>query len=162
MVLLNDNKINISLNVLQKIVACYESGLFVFLFCIMIILIIFIRSENEVRQVNKSSIIYLIERTNFSFFHTINLLMYTFYCFFYFQVKFNMQNLFIVTFGLFFVVCFENTILTLIFVHPLKVANTRIIKMFLKDNNKDIRFSQPSLDIEKPLVRNTVGSVTTI
>ena len=162
LVLLNDNKINISLNVLQKIVACYESGLFVFLFCIIIILIIFIRSENEVRQVNKSSIIYLIERTNFSFFHTINLLMYTFYCFFYFQVKFNMQNLFIVTFGLFFVVCFENTILTLIFVHPLKVANKRIIKMFLKDNNKDIRFSQPSLDLEKPLVRNTVGSVTTI
>ena len=82
----------------QRIVSCYESRIFVLLFCIILILIIFIRNENEEKEINKSTTIKLIERTIFVFFYTINLLMYTFYCFFNFQVKYNIQNLFIAAF----------------------------------------------------------------
>lgn len=156
LVLGNNDKIYIPLELPQRIVACYESGIFVLLFCIILILIIFIRSENEEKEINKSTIINLIERTNFVFFHTINLLMYTFYCFFNFQVKYNIQNLFIVAFGLFFVVCFLNIILTLAFVLPLKVANKNIIKMYLSDDDDRIEtLSQSSIDFDKPLIRDT-------
>ena len=155
LVLGNNKTIYIPLNIGQKIVACYESGIFVLLFCIIIILIIFIRSENEQKEINKSTIINLIERTNFVFFHTINLLMYTFYCFFNFQVKYNIQNLFIVAFGLFFVVCFLNIILTLAFVLPLKVANKNIIKMYLFEDDRIERLSRSSIDFDKPLIRET-------
>ena len=154
-VLGNNGKIYITLNISQRIVACYESGIFVLLFCIIIILIIFIRSENEVKEINKSTIINLIERTNFVFFHTINLLMFTFYCFFHFQVKYSIQNLFIVAFGLFFVVCFLNIILTLAFILPLKVANKNIIKMYLRDDDRIETLSESSIDIDKPLMRET-------
>jgi hypothetical protein len=154
-VLGNNGKIYITLNIPQRIVACYESGIFVLLFCIIIILIIFIRSENEVKEINKSTIINLIERTNFVFFHTINLLMFTFYCFFHFQVKYSIQNLFIVAFGLFFVVCFLNIILTLAFILPLKVANKNIIKMYLRDDDRIETLSESSIDFDKPLIRDT-------
>jgi hypothetical protein len=156
---LNDNSIFIPFNTLQKIVASYESGLFVFLFCIILILLIFIRSENVGKEKNDSSIIYLIERTNFSFFQTTNLLMYTFYCFFYFQVKLNIQNLFIVTFGLFFIICFENLLFTLAFVFPFKMLNRKIIERFMKDKKKSGTFERPSKISEKPLLKETLDSV---
>ena len=156
---LNDNSIFIPFNTLQKIVASYESGLFAFLFCIILILLIFIRSENVGKEKNDSSIIYLIERTNFSFFQTTNLLMYTFYCFFYFQVKLNIQNLFIVTFGLFFIICFGNLLFTLAFVFPFKMLNRKIIERFMKDKKKSGTFERPSKISEKPLLKETLDSV---
>ena len=159
LVKLNDNSIFIPFKSLQKFVLCYESGLFVFLFCINLILIFFIRSENEGKEKNNSSIIYLIERTSFSFYHTINLLMYISYCFFNFQVKLNIQNLFIVTFALFFIVLFENLLLTLAFVFPFKILNRYIIKKFLKENKNEI-ISQPSEILTKSLVRESIDSNT--
>ena len=158
LVRINNNSLFIKYDILPKIISCYEPGLFVFVFCIMLILIILIRNENEVKEKNKSSIIYLIERTNFSFFHTINLLMYTFYCFFYFQLQFSIQNLFIVTFGLFFVVCFGNIILTLAFVFLFKMANKQLIKKLIYIYDNEDRLSRSSITLEKPLVRDTIVS----
>ena len=158
LVRINDNSLFIKYDSLQKFISCYESGLFVFLFCIMLILIILIRSENEVKEKNKSTIIYLIERINFSFFQTINLFMYTFYCFFYFQLQFSIQNLFIVTFGLFFVVCFGNIILTLSFVFLFKMANKQLIKKLINVYDNDDRLSRSSITLEKPLIRDTIIS----
>ena len=153
---LNDNSISIPFDSLQKFVLCYESGLFIFMFNIIAILITFIKSENEVKEKNNSSLIYLIERTNFSFFHTINLLMYTLYCFFNFQLKLTLENLFIVTFGLFFIVCLVNVILTLAFVFLFKMLNKNCIKFFLKDND-EIRVSQAG-EIIRDTTRETVIS----
>ena len=155
LVINNEGHIYMPWGISQKIVAYYESGVFVFLFCIITILIIFIRSENETKERNKSTFVNFIERTNFVFFHTINLFMYTFYCFFNFQVKYNIQNLFIVAFGLFFFVFFVNAIITLAFVLPLKVANKNLVKIFLEDDERVDRLSRSSIDIEEPLVRDT-------
>ena len=153
LVLLNNNSIFIPFNSLQKFVLCYESGLFVFLFCVNIILMFFIRSENEGKEKNSSSIIYLIERTSFSFYHTINLLMYTSYIFFNFQLKLNIQNLFIVTFALFFIVIFVNLFLTLAFVFPFKMLNRHTANKFLKENIKK-EINESSKILETSLVSN--------
>ena len=160
LVKLNDNTIFIPFNNLQRFVLCYESGLFVFLFCIILILIFFIRREKEGREKNYSSIIILIERTNFSFYHTINLVMYSFYCFFNFQVKLNIQNLIIVALAFFFIVFFVNLILTLGFVFPFKILNKYLIKHFVIKKSRTISesFSQASIILEKPLVRDTISS----
>ena len=81
--------------------------------------------------------------------------MYTFYCFFNFQVKYNIQNQFNVAFGLFFVVCFLNIILTFAFVLQLKVVNKNIIKMYLSDDDRIETLSESSIDFDKPLIRDT-------
>ena len=160
LVINNEGHIYMPWGISQKIVAYYESGVFVFLFCIITILIIFIRSENETKERNKSTFVNFIERTNFVFFHTINLFMYTFYCFFNFQVKYNIQNLFIVAFGLFFFVFFLNAIITLVIVLPLKVSNKILVKIFLEEDERNDRLSQSTIDIERPLVRDTFSSST--
>ena len=120
----------------EKIVLCYETGLFIFFFCLIIIFIFFIKNDNENKSKNYPSLIYLIERINFSFVNSINLLLYSYYCIFNFQLKLSFQNLWIITFGIFVIVCFENLILTLAFVFPLKIINKKIIKCFIVVNEE--------------------------
>ena len=134
----NDNSIYIPFNIGQKIVLCYETGIFILLFCFLIICMFFIKYENENKSKNHSSLFILIERTNFSFFNCINLIVYSYYCFFNFQLKLNLQNLWIVTFGIFFLVCFENLIFTLAFVFLFKIANKKIIKYYLSPKEKKV------------------------
>ena len=139
---LNDNSIYIPFNNGQKIILCYETGIFILLFCFLLIFFNFKVNENENKSENHSSLLILIERTNFSFLITINLLLYSYYCIFNFQLKLNYQNLWIITFGLFFVVCFENLIFTLAFVFLFKITNKKIIRYLLPSEVK--RISIPS------------------
>ena len=143
----NDNSILMPFNSWKKIVFCYETGLFILLFCFIIILIYFIKEENKPK--NYSSIFLLIERTSFSFINCINLMLYSYYCFFNFQLKLNYQNLWIITFGLFIIVCVENLVLTLFFVFLFKMINKKIIRYFLTSDEKIDRFSKAGQLMER-------------
>ena len=127
----NNDSIYIPFENLQKLVLSYESGLFVFIFCNITILITLIRKENEEKEKNFSSFYILIDRTSFSFFQTINLFIYTCYCFFNFQIELSIQNLFFVTFALFFLVLAGNLMFTLAFVLPFKIINKKILKNYI-------------------------------
>ena len=147
----NENSLFIPFNTEQKIVLCYETGLFILFFCAFIILIYFIKNENENKEKNYASFLFLIERTNFSFLNFINLILYDDYCLYKFQLKLSYQNLWIITFGLFFLVCYETLILTLPFIFLFKMANKKIIKYFLssKDRIEIDRISTPEELLEK-------------
>ena len=136
---LNNNEIYIPFNIEQKIVLCYETGIFILLFCFIIIFLFLIKNENDNKTKNYYSLLVLIERTSFSFLNTINLVMYSYYCYFHFQLKLNYQNLWIITFGLFFLVCFENLVLTLAFVFLFKMVNKKIIKYLISPNKKGMK-----------------------
>ena len=142
MVKTNDTSIYIPFNSPQKIVLCYETGLFILLFSALIVLLFFIKNENENKDKNHYGLYLLIDRISFSFFNCINLILYSFYCLFNFQLKLNYQNLWIITFGLFFVVCFENLILTLAFVFLFKMINKKIIKYFLPSEETVAKISK--------------------
>ena len=139
------------MNTEQKIVLCYETELFILFFCAFIILIYFIKNENENKEKNNGSFIFLIERTNFSFLNFINLILYDDYCSYKFQLKLSYQNLWIITFGLFFLVCFETLILTLAFIFLFKMTNKKIIKYFLSPKKiiEIDRISNPEELLEK-------------
>ena len=139
---INNNCIYIPFNTAEKMILCYETGIFLLLFCFLLIFFNFNRNENENESEDHSSLLILMERTNFSFLFTINLLLYSYYCIFNFQLKLNYQNLWIITFGLFLFVCFENLIFTLAFVFLFKITNKKIIRYFLPSEVK--RISVPS------------------
>ena len=90
-----------------------------------------------------------LSRTNFSFINSINLLLYSYYCIFNFQLKLSFQNLWIITFGIFVIVCFENLLFTLAFVFPLKIINKKIIKLFIVNEEKPERISKPAELMDK-------------
>jgi hypothetical protein len=136
---LNNNQIYIPFNMEQKIVLCYETGIFILLFCFIIVFLFLIKNENDNKTKNYYSLLVLIERTSFSFLNTINLVMYSYYCYFHFQLKLNYQNLWIITFGLFFLVCFENLVLTLAFVFLFKMVNKKIIKYLISPSKKGMK-----------------------
>ena len=139
---INNNCIYIPFNTGEKMVLCYETGIFLLLFCFLLIFFNFNRNENENQSEDHSSLLILMERTNFSFLFTINLLLYSYYCYFNFQLKLNYQNLWIITFGLFLFACSENLIFTLAFVFLFKITNKKIIRYFLPSEVK--RISIPS------------------
>lgn len=138
----NNNSIYIPFNTIQKFVLCYETGLFIILFCILVIFMFFIKNEIENKVNNNSSLIFLIERTKFSFIMSIKMILYSYYCIFNFQLKLNYQNLWIITFGIFFIICLENLVLTLAFIFLFKMTNKKIIKYFLSRREKVQRFSK--------------------
>ena len=138
----NNNSIYIPFDSKEKIVLCYETGLFILLFCILIIFLFFIKNENENKVKNHSGLYLLIDRISFSFFNCINLMLYSYYCIFNFQLNLNYQNLWIITFGLFFLVCFENLILTLAFVFVFKMINKKIIKYLFPSEENAVRISK--------------------
>ena len=86
--------------------------------------------------------------------------MYTFYCFFDFHFKLNIQNLFIVAFAFFFIVFFANLLFTLAFVFPFKILNRKVIEHFLieKTRLRSESISQASIILEKSTVRDTIDS----
>ena len=158
----NNNSIDIPFENIQKFVLSYESGLFVFLFCNIMILVTLIRKENEGKEKYFSSLTILIDRISFSFFQTINLFMYTFYCFFNFQVELSIQNLFFVTFSLFILVLASNLMLTLAIVLPLKIINKKILKNILKEKineEKSRKISEDSSILQKSIISDINNSI---
>ena len=61
-------------------------------------------------------------------------MVYSYYCYFGFQLKFNYQNLILISLGLFLFFCVENIVITILFIMPFKI----IFKSLL-DNYIDIR-----------------------
>ena len=145
----NNESIYIPFDTAEKIVLYYETGLFILLFCLIVIILFFIKTENENKSKNYSSLLILIERSNFSFFNSVNLLLYSYYCIFNFQLKLSFQNLWIITFGIFVIVCFENLILTLAFVFPFKIINKKLIRCFTYNEEKPERMSKNAELIDK-------------
>ena len=96
-----------------------------------------IKNEDGVKIKNGLNLFVLIDRTNFTFIHTIQLVMYTSYCIFNFQLKLSYQNLWIITLGLFVIICVYNTVLTAIILLPFKVAFKKLTKKCFENKNND-------------------------
>ena len=116
------------------ILYCYEAGLFILTFCFNFILIF--SYEIETKNYENFNLLNLLNQINFSYINTIYLLTYSYYCYFVFQLKLTYQNLWFITFGLFIFFCFENIILTIIFIMPLKIVfKTLLDKYFVSNQN---------------------------
>ena len=83
------------------------------------------------------------------------MILYSYYCVFNFQLKLNYQNLWIITFGIFFILCLENLILTLAFIFLFKMINKKIIKYFLSSEEKVERPSKAEELFDKSRESNT-------
>ena len=119
-----------------KIFYYYESGLFILTFCFNTIL--FFASDNNKRieknYYEKYSILNLLYQINFSYVNTIYLMMYSYYCYFNFQLKLTYQNLWLITFGLFIFFCIENLIITIICIMPFKIIFKILLNKILVIN----------------------------
>ena len=110
----------------------YESGLFIFTFCFNTIL--FFANDNNSKNYENYNILNLFYQINFSYVNTIYLLMYSYYCFFGFQLKLTYQNLWLITLGLFVFFSFENLIITIIFIMPFKFIFKTLLDNYLVIN----------------------------
>lgn len=115
-----------------RIIYYYEAGLFIIIFCFNII--IYFADEIEAKNPYNYSLINLINQINFSYVNTIFLMVYSYYCYFGFQLKLNYQNLVLISLGLFLFFCVENIVITILFIMPFKI----IFKSLL-DNYIEIR-----------------------
>ena len=118
-----------------KTIFYYESGVFIFCFCFITILL-FIKNLDK-KNYDNNSILYLLFQINFSFVNTVYLLMYTFYCYYEIQFKLTYQNLWLSTFGFFFLFCIENLIITMLLVMPFKMLSRFLLnKIPIFDDNR--------------------------
>ena len=134
----DNDKVPLKYDVPLKIFHYYESGLFILTFCFNTILFF---ANDDGKNYDNYNILYLFYNINFSYVNTIYLMMYSYYCFFAFQLKLTYQNLWLVTFGLFIFFSIENLIITEIFIMPFKIC----LKSFL---DKYINVSSNSLSEE--------------
>ena len=89
------------------------------------------------KNYDNNSILYLLFQINFSFVNTVYLLMYTFYCYYEIQFKLTYQNLWLSTFGFFFLFCIENLIITMLLVMPFKMLSRFLLnKIPIFDDNR--------------------------
>ena len=128
----NNNEFPLKLNTSLKIFYYYESGIFIFTFCFNTIL--FFANDNDTKNYENFNILNLIYQINFSYANTVYLMMYSYYCFFGFQLKLTYQNLWLITFGLFIFFCFENLIITIIFIMPFKIIFKSLFDKYLVIN----------------------------
>ena len=135
-----DYIINLELNTSNKFLFYYESGVFIFCFCIIVILIFtkYLDKKNS----DNHSILNLLYQISFSFVNSIYILIYAFYCYYETQFKLSYQNLWLSTFGFFFLLCIENLIMTMIFVMPFKMLFKNLLEKYLVigNNNEDFRY----------------------
>ena len=130
-----DYIISLNFNPYIKVIYFYESGIFIFCFCFITILLF--TKYLDKKDYDNYSIINLIFQINFSFVNNVFLLMYTYYCFFETQLKLTYQNLWVSTFGLFFIFCIENLVITILFIMPLKmIIKRKIIEIIIINNNE--------------------------
>ena len=132
----NYDKISLELSLSMKILFYYESGIYIFCFCVIII---FLFMKNLEQKNNENhSIFNLLYQINFSYVNVVYLLMYTFYCYFETQFKLSYQNLLLTTLGFFVIFCFENLIVTILFVMPFKMAFKNLLDKFFVISNNNI------------------------
>ena len=115
-----------------KIFYYYESGLFILTFCFNTIL--FFANNSDEKNYENYSLLNLIYQINFSYVNTIYLMMYSYYCYFGFQLKLTYQNLWLITFGLFIFFCLENVIITIILIMPFKIIFKILLNKILVIN----------------------------
>ena len=115
----DDNNLSQEFTTSMKILFYYEPGIFILCFCI--ITISFYVKNLEKKNFDNYSILNLLYQINFSYVNTVYVLMYTFYCYYETQFKLSYQNLWLSTFGFFFLFSLENLVLTLLIVMPFKI-----------------------------------------
>ena len=128
----NNDEFPLKLDTSLKILYYYESGLFIFTFCFNTILLF--ANDNDTKNYENFNILNLIYQINFSYANTVYLMMYSYYCFFGFQLKLTYQNLLIITFGLFIFFCLENLIITILFIMPFKIIFRTLLDKYLVIN----------------------------
>ena len=129
-----DYIISINLTSSIKVLFYYESGVFIFCFCVITILLFIKNLDKKIRD--KYSILYLLYQINFTFVNTVYLLMFTYYCYYETHFKLSYQNLWLSTFGFFFIFCLENLIITIILVLPFKMLFKNLLeKFFVLENS---------------------------
>ena len=113
-----NDEVTLKLDAPLKIFYYYESGLFIFTFCFNVVL--FFADDNG-KIYDNYNILNLFYQISFSYVNTVYLMMYSYFCFFGFQLKLTYQNLWLITLGLFIFFSFENLIITIIFIMPFKI-----------------------------------------
>lgn len=126
-----NDKVPLKLNTPLKIFYYYESGLFVFTFCFNTVLFF---ANDDGKNYDNYNLLNLFSQISFSYVNTVYLMMYSYYCFFGFQLKLTYQNLWLVTFGLFIFFSFENIIITIIFIMPFKIFLKTIFDKYIVIN----------------------------
>ena len=127
----------------------YESGLFILLFCFNIIL--FFANDNNSKNYDNYNILNLFYQINFSYVNTIYLLMYSYYCFFGFQLKLTYQNLWLITLGLFVFFSIENLIITIIFIMPFKFLFKTLLDNYLVINPSSLSIDEIKINSIKKI-----------
>ena len=131
-----DYIISLDFNIYIKIIYFYESGIFIFCFCFLTILLF--TKYLDKKDFDNYSIFNLIYQINFTFANTVFLLMYTFYCYYEIQFKLTYQNLWLSTFGFFLLFCIENLIITILFIMPFKMIIKKILEKITINNNNNV------------------------
>ena len=139
----NDQDIPLNFTSSLRTIYYYESGLFIFTFCFNIIL--FFANDTDIKNYDDYSLLNLFYQISFSFVNTVYLMMYSYYCYFEFQLKLTYQNLWLITLGLFIFFCLENLILTIIFVMPFKIIFRTLLDKYIVLNplslsSEDIKY----------------------
>ena len=136
------NNENLSLDFIStlKIIYYYESGLFIFIFCLVIILL-FAKEKNP-KTTENFNILNLVNSINFSYANTVYLMTYSYYCLFNFQLKLTYQNLWFITFGIFIFFSLENILLTIIFVLPFKIIFKTLSDRFIILNKSSLHLDE--------------------
>ena len=136
----DDDNVSLDLTFSIKLLFYYEPGAFILLFCIIIIL--FYLKSLEKKVFDSYSILNLLYQINFSYINTVYILMYTFYCYYETQFKLSYQNLWLSTFGFFFLFSVENLVITLIIIMPFKIwifpLLLKTISKYVDKNSEDI------------------------
>ena len=126
----------------------YESGLFILLFCFNIL---FFANDNNSKNYDNYNILNLFYQINFSYVNTIYLLMYSYYCFFGFQLKLTYQNLWLITLGLFVFFSIENLIITIIFIMPFKFIFKTLLDNYLVINPSSLSIDEIKINSIKKI-----------
>ena len=126
-----NNENNLALNFILsfKILYYYESGLFIFIFCFVTILLF--SQEKESKNTGHYNIFNLLDRISFSYANTIYLMTYSYYFFFCLELKLTYQNLWLITFGFFIFFSLENLVLTILFILPSKIVFKSLLDRFI-------------------------------
>jgi hypothetical protein len=136
----NNNNLSLKFFLSLKILYYYEAGLFIFLFCLITLLLF--SDENEYNALGKYNILHLMNRISFTYVNTIYLMTYSYYCLFVFQFKLTYQNLWIYTLGIFVFICMENLVLTLIFGLPFKIVFKNLVDKCIVLNKNLLRLDE--------------------
>jgi len=151
----NDNDTLLKLGTSLKIILYYESGLFIFLFCFNIVF--FFADEIEVNNYHNYNILNLIYQINFSFVNTIYLIIYSYYCYFGFNLKLNYQNLLLVSVGLFIFFCLENIIITILFIMPFKIVLKSLLDKYLVISSAPLSVEIINEKVNENKINNSSG-----